>query len=312
MIAEDFAAAEAVSRLRDKPGSVAWIDLFDPELADLQAVARDFGLHPLAVEDAVHDHQRPKLDAYADHLFLNVYAVAFRDDGAASDLDKTEISVFITEHALITVRKAPGDLDEVLRRWDADAGMGAAGGITFLLYGLLDVVVDGQYAAARRIDEAMDAAEDAMLSEGGAPRPVRLYAFALRKALANLRRAVAPMPDVVARAGNGRVDHDLKPYYRDVEDHAQRAAELAEHARSRINELLDADLAEQSNVLNDVTRKLAAWAAIIAVPTALTGYFGQNVPYPGYERWWGFLLSTGLILLSATGLWLFLRKRGWL
>jgi magnesium transporter len=312
VIVEDFAVEEVASRLRDRPGSVAWVDLFDPEAADLQAVAADFGLHPLAVEDAVEDHQRPKLDSYADHWFLNVYAVEFRDAGGSSHLHKAEISVFITKNVLITVRKGPGDLDEVLHRWDADAGMAAANGVTFLLYGLLDVVVDGQYAAARRIDEAMDAAEDAMLSEGGAPRPVRLYAFALRKALANLRRAVAPMPDVIARAGNGRPDHDLKPYYRDVEDHAQRAFELTEHARTRIDEMLGADLAEQSNVLNDVTRKLAAWAAIIAVPTALTGYFGQNVPYPGYERWWGFLVSTGLIVLCATGLYVFLRKRGWL
>ena len=104
------------------------------------------------------------------------------------------------------------------------------------------------------------------------------------------------------------VDH-LEPYYRDVEDHARRAADTIETARDRINGLLDADLDEQSNELNNVTRKLAAWAAIIAVPTALTGYFGQNLPFPGYEQFCGFLASLVLIVVCATGLYLYLKRR---
>ena len=97
-----------------------------------------------------------------------------------------------------------------------------------------------------------------------------------------------------------------------ADDHARRATDAIDHARERINGLLQADLTEQSNQLNDVTRKLAAWAAIIAVPTALTGYFGQNVPYPGYGTGWGFLLSLVLIVASGTGLYWFLKHRGWL
>jgi magnesium transporter len=180
---------------------------------------------------------------------------------------------------------------------------------------LLDAVVDTQYATARSIDEAMDAVEDPLLEEGGAPRAVRLYGFALRKSLANLHRVVAPMTDVVGRLGQAGLrpasDH-LRLYYRDVEDQAQRCLELTEHARTRITELLEADSAEQSNVLNQVTRKLAAWAAIIAVPTLLTGFFGQNLPYPGYNRPWGFVLSSVLILASAAGLYGYLKRRGWL
>jgi magnesium transporter len=137
----------------------------------------------------------------------------------------------------------------------------------------------------------------------------------LRKTVAAVRRAVAPMPELVGRAMRaefGVVDEGLRPYYRDVEDHAMHTVDEVEHLRDRIEGLLQADLTEQSNVLNDITRKLAAWAAIIAVPTALTGYFGQNVPYPGYEKLWGFYLSSLLILVSAGGLYLFLKKRGWL
>jgi magnesium transporter len=123
------------------------------------------------------------------------------------------------------------------------------------------------------------------------------------------------MPDVVAQAMRPDfelVDEHLMPYFRDVEDHARHAEDQVEHLRDRIQSLLQADLAEQGNVLNDITRKLAAWAAIIAVPTALTGYFGQNLPYWGYEKFWGFLMSLGLIVGTASGLYIYLKKQGWL
>jgi magnesium transporter len=161
----------------------------------------------------------------------------------------------------------------------------------------------------------MDEVEDALIEEGGAPRPVRMHGLRLRKTVALLRRAVAPMPEVVAdaaRKDEGLVDDSLAPYYRDVEDHAQHTLDQVEHLRDRIESLLQADLTEQSNVLNDITRKLAAWAAVIAVPTALTGYFGQNLPYPGYEKFWGYLQSVGLLVVSAGGLYVYLKRRHWL
>jgi magnesium transporter len=313
VIAEGFTAAEAPGLLQDHPEAVLWLDLFDPGTADLQAVGNDFHLHPLAIEDAVLDHERPKLERYPGHLFLNVYAVDIATD--ASQFGKTEVSAFVTERALITVRKSPSDTSRFVQRWDADAALAVKGGVAYLLYGLLDVVVDGHFSAAQRLDGAMDGTEDQLLEEGGAPRPVRRHAIALRKTVAALRRAVAPMPELVGRAMRadlGLVDDGLRPYYRDVEDHAMHTVDEVEHLRDRIEGLLQADLTEQSNSLNDITRKLAAWAAIIAVPTALTGYFGQNLPYPGYEKVWGFVYSSVLLVLSAGGLYWYLKKRGWL
>jgi magnesium transporter len=315
VVAEGFDPRDIGDLLRRHPKAVLWLDLFVPGEHDLRVVAEEFKLHPLAVEDAVHDHQRPKLDRYPGHLFLNVYAVDVDTGGAAPAMHKTEISAFITERALITVRKSPSDVGRLIRRWDADAELAPAGGVGFLVYGLLDVIVDSQFAAARELDEAMDKTEDAMLEEGGAPRGIRLYGFGLRKTLAELRRPVAPMAALVAdvmHSDSALVDEHLAPYYRDVDDHARRATETIDSARDRINHLIDADLNEKSNALNDVTRKLAAWAAIIAVPTALTGFFGQNVPYWGYEKFWGFLLSLGLIVGTAAGLYLYLKRRGWL
>lgn len=315
VVAEDFAADETPRLLRRHPDGAVWLDLFDPGEQDLQAVAAMFGLHPLAVEDAVHDHQRPKLDTYDGHLFINVYAVTAATDGPVPAYAKAEISMFLTERVLITVRKSAYDMSAILRRWDADPELAAGGGVAFLAYGVLDVVVDGQLAAARTLDEAMDRIEDALLEEGGAPRSVRRYAFGLRKALVMLRRAVAPMPAMVSdvlRLEDGMVDARLRPYYLDVDDHARRATEIIDSSRERINGLLDADLNEQSTVLNEITRKLAAWAAVIAVPTALTGFFGQNVPYWGYGTVAGFVASLILIILSAGGLYVFLKRREWL
>jgi magnesium transporter len=290
----------------DEPGTVLWYDLVDPSADELAALATRFGLHPLAVEDALQEHERPKLDRYENHLFLNVYAVAL-EQAFGDGPRKTEISAFIAPQALITVHSAPFDMQPVLDRWAAADR--PAGGVDFLVYALLDLVVDTQYRIAQRIDEAMDSVEDRMLGDGPAPRDVRRRGFTLRRHLAALRRAVAPMPEVTRSCAG---DRHLAPYYRDVEDHARHALDLIEHSRIRITELLDDDLAEQSNELNVVTRKLAAWAAIIAIPTALTGYFGQNVPYPGYEQWWGWVLSTVLLVFSALGLYLYLKRRGWL
>jgi magnesium transporter len=244
-----------------------------------------------------------------------VYAVDVSTEPDRPPFGKTEISAFITDRALITVRKSPSDTSHFVDRWDADADLGTQGGVAFLLYGLLDAVVDGQVAAAQRLDVAMDGVEDALLEEGGAPRPVRMHGIRLRKTVAALRRAIAPMAEVVAGATDKDlrlVDDDMAPYYRDVEDHAQHAVAEVEHLRDRIEGLLQADLTEQSNVLNDITRKLAAWAAIIAVPTALTGYFGQNLPYPGFGHFWGYVQSMVLIVVSAGGLYLYLKRRRWL
>ena len=315
LVAEGFPAEEIPARLAQHPKAVVWLDLFDPDERDLRAVAAEFNIHELAVEDAVHDHQRPKLDRYPGHLFMNVYAVEVATEGDRPRLTKAEISSFLIDRALITVRKSPSDTDRYVERWDRDPELAAGDGVSYLVYGLLDVVVDGHLAAAHALDEAMDRIEDIILEEGGAPRPVILYGFELRKTLAALRRAVAPMPDLIAqlmRADSQLVGQHLEPYYRDVDDHARRATEVIDHARERINGLLEADLTEQSNQLNAVTRKLAAWAAIIAVPTALTGYFGQNLPYPGYEKWWGFVLSAVLITGSAGGLYWYLKRQEWL
>ena len=315
LLTEGFAPERISELLADASDTVVWLDLLDPNTADLQIVTDEFGLHPLAVEDAVHDHQRPKLDRYRTHLFVNVYAVHVADTTAgATELTTSEISVFITPRALITVRKSDFDVDTLIKRWDLDTELAHDGGVSFLLYGLLDAIADGHYVAVEQLDEAADTLEDQLFLA----RPdidIRRRGFELRRTLADLRRVAAPMHDLVGRlmrTDTHLMTESLTPYYQDVYDHVLRTGEAIDNARDLIASILDANLTEQSNELNEITKKLASWAAIIAVPTAITGYYGQNVPYPGFGHHSGFIVSTLAIIVLAGGLYALLRRQHWL
>jgi magnesium transporter len=311
LVTEGFPAEDISEYLGAQPNDVVWLDLHDPDEADLQIVTQEFGLHPLAVEDAVHEHQRPKLDRYRSHLFANMYAVRF--DERSGELQTSEISAFITPRALITVRKQEFDIDALLSRWD-DSPELAENGVGFLVHGLLDAVVDGHYNAVQQLDEGIDDLEDRLFE----PRPgvdIRRRGFELRKSLVQLRHVVIPMRELVSRllrSDTHLVTDPMDPYYQDVYDHVLRAAESVDSARDLVASILETNLNEQSYELNQITRKLAAWAAIIAVPTAVTGFYGQNVPYPGFSQHWGFVTSTAIILVLSSGLFLLLRRNKWL
>jgi magnesium transporter len=312
VIAEGFPAEKISDFLDEHEDTVVWLDLRDPDAHDLQIVVQEFGLHPLAIEDAITDHQRPKLDRYESHLFLNAYAVAV--DEASAEVVTNEVSVFITARALITVRKEDTfDVDQVVTRWDGAAEL-ASHGVGFLLHGLLDAIVDGHYAAVERLDDALELLEDQLF----APRPtldIRRRGFELRKAVVRLRRVIVPMREVVEgvqKPESNLVDETMAPYYQDVHDHVLRVAESTDALRDHATTILESHRSEQSYQLNEVTKKLAGWAAIIAVPTAITGYYGQNVPYPGYSQHWGFLVSTVVIVLMSGALYFAFRRRGWL
>jgi magnesium transporter len=315
LVAEGFPAEEISDQLAAADDSVVWLDLHDPDEADLGIVVQEFGLHPLAVEDAVHDHQRPKLDRYPSHLFVNMYAASF--DPGTDQLTSSEISAFITPRALITVRKADFDVDMLQSRWDASGEL-TKGGVGFLVHGLLDAVVDGHYEAVGQIDDILDDLEDELFApQQRVGVDIRRTGFRLHRTVMQLRRIVGPMREVVDRllrdTGETQLARGfLKPYYEDVHDHVLRAADGVENARDRIASVLDSDRNAQSEQLNEVTKKLAAWAAIIAVPTAVTGYYGQNVPYPGFGHHAGWIASTTVIFALSGALWAILRRRGWL
>ncbi|MTD56230.1 magnesium transporter CorA family protein [Amycolatopsis pithecellobii] len=310
--AENFPVADVSDHLADT-GATVWLDMCGPTEEDLASIAEELNLHRLAVEDAVHEHQRPKLDRYQTHAFLTAYAV--RLDTTTGMLGKFEVAAFLTEGALVTVRKDEGfAIDEVVARWDGAQDL-AKGGVGFLVHGLLDYVVDSHFDAVQTLDEEIEALEDLVFADNADHKEIQRRSLHLRKSLVTLRRVVLPMREVVntlMRRDLHIVDDMLMPYYQDVYDHVLRATEWTESLRDLVTTIRETQLSLQGNRLNTVMKKVTSWAAIIAVPTAVTGFYGQNVPYPGFDKLWGFWASTIAIVALGGGLYVAFRRRDWL
>jgi magnesium transporter len=310
---EDF-PVEEISEALDDPSAVVWLDLCHPSEEELHAITVEFGLHELAVEDAVHPHERPKLDRYDTHLFLSAYDVVF--DESVAVLKSTEVAVFVMHRALITVRKNEGfDIEAVVKRWDASAEL-ATEGVAFLLYGLLDVLVDGHFTAVQSLDDAIETLEDVLFDDRRMHVDVvQRRSFELRKSLVLLRRVVLPMREVVnalLRRDLHVVNDRMAPYYQDIYDHVLRATEWTESLRDLVNSILETNITIQGNRMNLIMKKVTSWAAIIAVPTAITGFYGQNLPYPGFGHDSGLYTSLGLIVGIGVVLYVAFKRWEWL
>ncbi|MEP7025081.1 MAG: magnesium transporter CorA family protein [Actinomycetota bacterium] len=310
---EGFPVDDISEYLKDD-SAVVWLDLRDPDREDLAVLSAEFGLHPLAVEDAVHDHERPKLDRYRSHLFLAAYAVRLNTDTGA--LATSELAAFVTPRALITVRKDDGlDIGAVVAYWDASPDLAGAG-VGYLLHGLIDNVVDGHFAAVQALDDTIEMLEDRLLDGSkSSGTEVQRRSFELRKSLVLLRRVVLPMREVVnglMRRDLHIVDEALLPYYQDVYDHVLRATEWTESLRDLVTTILETNLTIQSNRMNVITKQVTSWAAIIAVPTLVTGFYGMNVPYPGFSRQSGVYVSVTIMIVAIVALWMIFRRRDWL
>ena len=309
---EGFPVSEISDHLADEAVTI-WLDLRDPDHADLAVLSDEFGLHPLAVEDAEQEHQRPKLDRYRTHLFLNVYGA--RLNTGTGELATSELAAFVTARALITVRKDDGlDIGAVVDRWDASPDL-TRFGVGYLLYGLLDYIVDGHFEAVQSLDDAVELLEDQLFSDVPQDMQVQRRSFELRKSLVLLRRIVIPMREVVnalMRRDLHVVADELMPYYQDVYDHVLRASEWTESLRDLVNSILETNLTIQGNRLNIITKKVTSWAAIIAVPTFITGFYGMNVPYPGFSRQDGFATSIAIMVVAGIVLYLIFKRKDWL
>ncbi|HYQ65288.1 magnesium transporter CorA family protein [Actinophytocola sp.] len=308
LVAEGFPPEDISEHLRDESLTI-WLDLGDPSEDDLALIADELGLHELAVEDAVQSRQRAKLDEYDSHSYLSAYAVSL--DQATLRLSKAELGVFITARAVVTVR--PGDrfdIDQVVKRWDDLAHL-AGNGVDFLVHGLLDYVADTQFDMVEALDEHIEKLEDMIFDERPADRLMLRRALTLRRSLGMLRHVVVPMREVIntltRRSGSA-----MAPYYQDVYDHVLRVTEWTDSLRELVATFRETQLNLQSNRLNLIMKKVTGWAAIIAVPTAITGFYGQNVPYPGFGQAWGFWLSTAVILAIGGGLYVLFKHRDWL
>jgi magnesium transporter len=315
------------------PDMLVWIDLLEPTVADLHAVVGSLGLPPTAVEDVLGRFERPKAVQHAGWLYVTTSALmrdataalpqsASDGDGAGTDrqtagpsrLIRSRVSAIATSTALVTIRlDARWDMTEVVRRWDEDPDL-VGRGVGALLHGLLDVIVDGHFDVIQSLDDDAEDLEDQLLSEGTADDAFILRLYGLRKELVGIRRVVVPMRDVVT--GIERHVHAsptaMAPWWGDLYDHVLRAAEWTDSLRDMIAFMVETQMSLMDWRLNIVMKKLAGWAAIIAVPTAITGWFGQNLPFWGYGSGMGLWVSLGLVIASTLLLYWSFRRRDWL
>jgi magnesium transporter len=317
---------EARAAARSTSGFV-WIGLQQPTAAEVEAIAQEFALPPLAVEDAVKAHQRPKLETYGAVLFAVLKPVRYVDHDEVVEI--AEIAVFVGPNFVVTVRHGESD---VLRRVRAELDSGQsslpAQGTTGLLHRTLDLVVDGYEETLGFIDEDVDQIESQVFSAATDDNSERIYK--LKREIAEFRRAVLPLSSAVQRLAAGEIvgiDQDSLPYFRDVHDHVLRTADGIEVHDRLLSDILQADLARvavrQSEIAvrqneiavrqNEDMRKISAWAAIALVPTAIAGIYGMNFENMPELHWkYGYFVVVAGIVTACVVLHRLFRRNGWL
>ena len=309
LIKEDFPVAD-VSEVLEEPDTIVWVDYCKPTEADMEELQAELGFHELAVQDALGGHQRPKLDHYASHQFLVMYSVKLQD----GELRNIEIDAFIHPRWLVTVRKDEGfDLGPLLERWDRSHDL-AHHGVGFLVYGLIDTVVDQAFSTLDEFDQFYDDVSDSVFSEESPIKPNARW-FAMRRSLIQFHRLVVPTREAVSalmRRDHNLVDETLYPYYQDVYDHILRITESTDALRDLVSTIVETNLSLRDFRTNQIMKKVTSWAAIIAVPTLITGWYGMNVPYPGFARHWGVYVATILTFGCAAVLYWVFKKKEWL
>ena len=254
----------------------------------------------------------PRSSAIPSHLFVTTYGMSMASGG---DLQLTRVSAFVLPQALVTVHAEDFDMEPVVKAWDDNPDL-LEFGAEALLYGLLDVVVDGHLSCLQALDDRVEDAEDRLFDEH--PRSghdIQRQTYQLRRQMTGVRKVVLPMRDVadtLLRHSDPAHPSELTERLRDLHDHVVRTNEWNDSLRDMVTTMFETGISLADANLNQVVRKLSGWAAIIAVPTAVTGFYGQNVPYPGYQQWWGFWVSTAATVLLAVGIYVFFRKKGWL
>ncbi len=310
--AEGFSVAR-VSDYLEQSDTIVWVDLCGPTVDELHDLADELGLHELAVEDALGRHQRPKLDHYASHLFLACHSV--RVDPESAELEIVEIDMFIGDRWVITVRKDAGfDMSTVMDRCDrvidlADTGVG------FIVYALLDVIVDEYFDAVETFDEYYDDVSEEIFSEQPLEPQQQKHWFRMRQALVKFHRLAFPLREAISslmRREQGLVNPEIYPYFQDLYDHVLRITESTDSLRDLVSTIVETNLSLRDYRQNQVMKKVTSWAAIIAVPTLVTGFYGMNVRFPGIATEWGAGLAAALIVVTSVSLYFTFKRRDWL
>lgn len=312
-LAETSFDLDLISDLEGDKHAFYWLDLVAPSKEELAKLGEELKLNAFAIEDAFKGSQRPKLEHYDSHLFINAYGSHF--DHETLELNTQEIAIFVTANGLITVRDDDAfDIEALIKRWDESHEL-ASNGVAFLLWGLLDQIVDGYFEVIQELDQELESLEDLLFDDIRQDSLIQRKSYALRKALVVLRRIAVPMREVlnpIIKRDTQVIGNTMFQYYQDIYDHVMRAADWTDSLRDLVTTLLETNLTIQGNRMNLIMKKVTSWAAIIAVPTAITGFYGQNIPYPGFGEANGFWVSTGAIIVISGALYFTFKKRDWL
>jgi magnesium transporter len=308
---------EAVRQAR-KGGGFVWIGLFEPTEDQLADIAAEFDLHPLAVEDAVTAHQRPKLERYDDMLFAVFKTVRYcphEQLTTSSDVVETgEVMVFVGPEFVVTVRHGDHSALGKVRQSLEDNPEHLSNGPSAVLHAVADLVVDDYLAAVDELQDDIDEIEISVFSAGGARNVERVYH--LKREVLELKRAVAPLA-VPLRQLSERpirlVSQEIREYFRDVEDHLTRVRDQVSAFDELLTSILQASLAQLTVAENEDMRKISAWVAILAVPTMIAGIYGMNFDFmPETKQPWGYPAVLAVIVGVCFSLHRYFKRNGWL
>ena len=304
--------AEAYERCARDNSSWVWIGLHQPTEQEFDSVRREFDLHPLAVEDAIKAHQRPKLEEYGDNLFFVLKPARYHDD--REEVEFGEILIFMGAGFLITVRHGgTTELTEVRRHVEGNPERikrGPAG----VLHAIVDRIVDDYTPVLEGVEDDIEEVEEQAFSPTRANPAQRIYH--LKREVLQLHRATAPLIDPLDRLSRDKheyVPEEMHSYFRDVYDHAIRVNDQVENFREMLNSVLGANLTQVTVRQNDDVRKISAWVAIIAVPTMIAGIYGMNFEHMPELKWtYGYPAVVAVMLTICGSLYAYFKRAGWL
>lgn len=309
-------AIEEISEYVERPGCFIWVAMAEPRPEELDVVAREFGLHELAVEDAHKGHQRPKIEEYGDSLFAVLHPVEWTSEsGADAELLVGEVDLFVGPNYVLTVRhRTQIGFSAVRARAEREPEL-LRHGSGFVFYALIDNVVDRYFPVLDTLETRLETAEEQMFASGSSRgRLEELYA--IKRTLMMLKHVVAPLMEAVGKLFGGRVPQvcqGTQDYFRDVYDHLARINNTIESVREMLTTAIQVNLALIGISDNEVTKRLAAWGALITIPTLIAGVYGMNFKYmPELEWVHGYPLAIAvMVAIDALLFWRFRRAR-WL
>ncbi|MER5636048.1 magnesium/cobalt transporter CorA [Kitasatospora sp. NPDC002227] len=306
--------SDALAAARATPGAYVWLGLYEPTQEELDLVSEEFGLHPLAVEDAVNAHQRPKLEEYRDSLFMVLKTVGYHPDGHS--VSTGEVMLFVGDSYVITIRHGA---DSPLRGLRAELEKQPellAHGPSAVLYAVADLVVDSYLDAQTSLQADLDELEAEVFAPGRPRANVAERIYEFKRQLLAFRRASAPLQEPLSRLSKGTSNYPpepLRPYLRDVADHLSKVNEMIDGLDRLLSDILNANLAQVSVQQNDDMRKISAWAGLAAVPTMIAGIYGMNfVDMPELRQPWGYPAAVVLMVLVCVVLHRVFKRSGWL